>query len=284
VIADVGQGAREEVSLAPSPSPGAVGGAGVNYGWNCREGSIAYSGAPESCDGAGGFTDPVFDYPHTDPGDGGAHGCSITGGYVARDPSLGDLYGRYVYADFCIGEIRSLQLPASAGGQAADDRSEGLTVANPVSFGEDSCGRLYVASNGGEVFRIVGSEPAACSPSPPAPDPTLAPAGAPAPSTGAGPAQPPPPWIRLRRRARPASGGGINLIVTVRAGPCPAYAGNLVRLRRGGRPAGSQQLNPGCVTRFFRRIGRRRSTFRVLLGSERYRSHVLTIALAKPSP
>ena len=30
-------------------------------------------------------------------------GCSVTGGYVARDPSLGDLVGRYVYADYCAG-------------------------------------------------------------------------------------------------------------------------------------------------------------------------------------
>jgi len=35
VIADVGQGAREEVNHAPSPGVGVVGGAGANYGWNC---------------------------------------------------------------------------------------------------------------------------------------------------------------------------------------------------------------------------------------------------------
>ena len=44
VIGDVGQGQREEIDLARSPAAGAVGGAGVNYGWNCREGLIAYSG------------------------------------------------------------------------------------------------------------------------------------------------------------------------------------------------------------------------------------------------
>ena len=32
---------------------------------------------------------------------------SITGGYVVRDASLGDLYGRYLFADFCNGSIRS---------------------------------------------------------------------------------------------------------------------------------------------------------------------------------
>ena len=29
----------------------------------------------------------------------------FTGGYSVRDPSLGDLYGRYVYGDLCIGQI-----------------------------------------------------------------------------------------------------------------------------------------------------------------------------------
>lgn len=131
VIGDVGQSAREEVDLAPSPAPGVVGGKGVNYGWNCREGFIAYTSPGASCAGAGGFTDPVFDYPHADPGEGKAHGCAITGGYVVRDPSLGGLYGRYLYADFCAGEIRSLLLPAGAGGLATDDRAEGLDVEGP---------------------------------------------------------------------------------------------------------------------------------------------------------
>ncbi len=85
-------------------------------------------------------------------------GCSVTGGYVVRDPGLEELAGRYVYADFCEGELRSavLDLPA-----ATDDRSEGLDVRSPSSFGEDSCGRVYVASLGGEVSRLVDSTPTA---------------------------------------------------------------------------------------------------------------------------
>ncbi|HMJ73355.1 MAG TPA: PQQ-dependent sugar dehydrogenase [Solirubrobacterales bacterium] len=163
VIADVGQNAREEIDYVPSPAPGVVGGNGNNYGWNCREGFSAYPEPGASCAGASGFAEPVFDYPHADPGDGMAHGCSITGGYVARDSSLGDLYGRYVYADYCVGEIRSLVLPATGEGVAGEDRSEGLGVAHPVSFGEDSCGRLYVVSQVGTVYRFVGATPAACA-------------------------------------------------------------------------------------------------------------------------
>ncbi len=154
-IADVGQGAREEVDLAPSPSAGTVGGAGVDYGWSCREGFLAYSSPAANCEGAGGFTEPVFDYPHSGAAPGAAHGCAITGGYVVRDPSLTDLYGRYVYADYCAGEIRSLVLPGLGESAAGDDRSAGITTPtpNPTSFGEDSCHRIYVASGSRSPLR-----------------------------------------------------------------------------------------------------------------------------------
>ena len=162
VIADVGQDPREEVDFAPSPGGGAVGGAGANYGWNCREGLIAYTEPDLVCGSTDNFVNPVFDYPHDDPGDGSPSGCSIIGGYVVRDLSLGDLYGRYLYTDFCSKEIRSLVLPASAEGSASDDRSEGLSVGKPGAFGEDACGRLYVASNEGPVYRLEGAVPANC--------------------------------------------------------------------------------------------------------------------------
>ena len=44
----------------------------------------------------------------------GSGNCSITGGYVVRDPGLPTLFGRYVYADLCAGQLRSF-VPDSAG-------------------------------------------------------------------------------------------------------------------------------------------------------------------------
>lgn len=267
VIGDVGQARREEVDHAPSPAQEVVGGRGANYGWNCREGFIAYVSAPASCDGAGGFTDPVFDYPHEDPEDGGAHGCSITGGYVVRDPGLVDLYGRYLYADFCTGELRSLALPDGAGELASDDRSEGLTVASPVSFGEDSCGRLYVASNGGGVFRLQGDFGLACNSA----------AAPPAPAVTSPPALGPPPLVLLRARG----GRGRLVRLVVRLLPCGANAGALVQLNRDGRPFRRKRLNQNCVARFRVRVfGRDR--FRAFFADQR--SQVRTIAFAKPRP
>jgi Glucose / Sorbosone dehydrogenase len=284
VIADVGQGTREEVDHEPIPAAGAVGGAGANYGWNCREGLIAYPLAPESCDGVGGFTDPVFDYPHTDPEDGSAHGCSITGGYVVRDPSVPDLFGRYVYADFCVGEIRSLRLPATPGTGATGDRSEGLAVANPTSFGEDACGRVYVASNGGAVYLIAGDELPVC----PQPAPTVPPpAGPPAPGSPgvALPSSAGTLSVRLTLSAttRRLAGGRKLVRLRARATPCANWAGSVAQLNRGGRGHAHKPLDDNCTARFRLAIAHR-STFRALLPAAGYRSQVLTIALAKPRP
>jgi hypothetical protein len=273
VIADVGQGAREEIDLAPSPAPDAVGGSGTNYGWNCREGFIAYSGAPDSCDGLGGFTDPVFEYPHADPKDGTAHGCSISGGYVVRDASLGDLYGRYVYADFCVGEIRSLLLPAGASGAASGDRSEGLSVDNPVSFGEDSSGRVYVIAQTGQVYRLEGSAQQGGTGGLSGQTGLTAHAAASEARAGA---------LRLRAMARRVR-NGLRLVLTARLTPCADQAGGTVQLNRGGSTVARKQLDLDCTVRFHLRI-EHRSTFRALLLNQGYRSQVLTIALAKPRP
>jgi hypothetical protein len=158
-IGDVGQGAREEIDYALQPNAGR----GVNFGWNCREGLIAYPDPAATCSGRS-FTEPVHDYPHSgrDPDD---QGCAITGGYIVRDPGLTELAGRYVYGDYCTGILRSavLGLPA-----ATDDRSEGVNVGSPSSFGEDSCGRVYVASLSGTVSRLVDSTPTDCGTPPPA--------------------------------------------------------------------------------------------------------------------
>lgn len=243
VIADVGQSTREEVDIATSPAPGAVGGAGANYGWNCREGFIAYTNPAAACATASGFTEPVFDYPHTDPGNGGAFGCSIIGGYVVRDPSLGDLYGRYLYTDYCSEGIRSLVLPR-AGGLAGGDRSEGLTVEKPTSFGEDSCGRIYVASDKGPVYRFEGASPATCSTSTETPS-----SGAVAPQKqkkhSARPGH-----RHLLLSAKRLRAGGSRFRVKVRLAPCRRGAGLPAQFSRNGKSFVTKHLDRRCRARF----------------------------------
>jgi glucose/arabinose dehydrogenase len=146
-VGDVGQSAWEEVDYEPQPHPGR----GDNFGWDCREGTHPYPFPSPSCTGVTDFTDPVFEYNHS----GGR--CAIIGGYVMRDPGIPALLGRYVYADLCVGDLRSVTLPG-----ARDDRSEGVSVSQPTSFGEDACGRIYIASQAGEVDRLTGPAPTPC--------------------------------------------------------------------------------------------------------------------------
>jgi glucose/arabinose dehydrogenase len=177
VIADVGQGLREEIDFIPRT---AGGGAGVNFGWNCREGLIAYTNPGTSCATTTNFTDPVFDYPHTDPTPANptdnAFGCAVIGGYVYRGTAIPGLAGRYLYTDNCNGDLRSQLLcqPSSV-----DDRSEGVAISGPSGFGQDSTGELYVASLGdGKVYELTGgatSSAAAC----PAPSASQLPASIP---------------------------------------------------------------------------------------------------------
>jgi glucose/arabinose dehydrogenase len=150
LLADVGSNNYEEVDYATLA--GGLG-RGANYGWAVCEGRHV-TGSATPC-ALAGRTDPIFEYPtHVDGT------CAITGGYVVRDPTLGDLFGRYLYADLCLGQIRSNVpgLPAAVG-----DRAEGAAVSSPVSFGEDSCGRLYVVAQAANVYRLTGTGTPPCA-------------------------------------------------------------------------------------------------------------------------
>jgi hypothetical protein len=146
VIGDVGDTSYEEVDLSPRA---AGGGRGANYGWPCREGLFPH---PGTCSGP--VVDPVFDYPHDDPGGNVANGCAIIGGYVYRGSQAPEIAGRYLYADLCTAQLRSLELAHPFN----TDRAEGAVGAldSARSFGEDSACNLYVM-NQTTVFRIVGS-------------------------------------------------------------------------------------------------------------------------------
>jgi glucose/arabinose dehydrogenase len=139
VIADVGQDRYEEVDFAPAPGIGI----GANYGWNEYEGLHTFPGNMPATS-APGFVFPVVEYPHS-------QGCSITGGYVIRDPALPELAGTYVYGDNCSGDISGVTLPNGT------PRALGFKVPSVSSFGEDGCGRVYAASLSGPVYRFASS-------------------------------------------------------------------------------------------------------------------------------
>jgi Glucose / Sorbosone dehydrogenase len=150
VIGDVGQARADEVDFA---SHAGGRGRGLNFGWNCFEGFQPYGGAPESCSTSPpqNHTPPLFERPLPELAIGGWCRYSITGGYVVRDKNLPSLKGRYIYGDFCSGEIRSVSLT-----NAATDAATGLSLPDLtlVSFGEDATGRVYLVSIAGPVYRI----------------------------------------------------------------------------------------------------------------------------------
>lgn len=148
-IADVGQNAFEEINFQPAGSAG-----GENYGWRCYEADEEFN--MEECEGNGDYVFPVFTYPHEGEGCRG----SVTGGYVYRGALSGDLYGSYIFADYCTGKIyRITQEDDGFEGALIDSVSGGEFSA----FGEDQYGELYFAMKAsGEIHKI--SAPDDCNP------------------------------------------------------------------------------------------------------------------------
>jgi glucose/arabinose dehydrogenase len=141
-IADVGQDEFEELDYT---TLGAA--RGANFGWDAFEGFANYIGTNSGTPDPGGTTKPIFAYSHSRGGS-----CSIIGGYVVADRSLRSIYGRYIYADLCEGQLRSL-VPHLK--RASAEHKLGLTVESPSSFGEDERGHIYVASLSGPIYRLV---------------------------------------------------------------------------------------------------------------------------------
>ena len=138
-IADVGQGAREEIDVVSASA------SGLNYGWSIMEGNLCLAiGGPCTTPG---LTAPVYDYDHT-------QGCSIIGGYVYRGAAIPGLQGQYLFSDYCRGFVRSLSFE---NGMATVRQAPMVNVGTNVtqSFGQDGAGELYILTGDGRVLRIV---------------------------------------------------------------------------------------------------------------------------------
>ncbi|HEX9193501.1 MAG TPA: PQQ-dependent sugar dehydrogenase [Burkholderiales bacterium] len=138
-IADVGQGAREEIDVVSASA------SGLNYGWSIMEGTLCLGiGGPCTTPG---LTAPVYDYDHS-------QGCSIIGGYVYRGAAIPELQGQYLFSDYCRGFVRSLTFE---NGMATVRQAPMVNVGTNVtqSFGQDGAGELYILTGDGRVLRIV---------------------------------------------------------------------------------------------------------------------------------
>jgi glucose/arabinose dehydrogenase len=139
-IADVGQGAREEVDLVSASA------AGLNYGWSIMEGTLCLAiGGP--CN-TPGLTAPVYDYGH------GQGECAIIGGYVYRGSAMPELQGTYFFSDLCLGFVRGLTIQNGVATVVqAPNANAGAGVTQ--SFGQDGAGELYILTGDGRVLKIV---------------------------------------------------------------------------------------------------------------------------------
>ena len=125
--ADVGQYEYEEINIIE---------AGGNYGWNIMEGTSCYNSS--TCDEEG-LEPPVWEYELYVDGV-----CSITGGYVYRGSSLWSLTGKYIYGDWCTGDIWAFTHTENG-----NHTNEHLITSeiNITSFGLDESNELFFCGN-----------------------------------------------------------------------------------------------------------------------------------------
>ncbi|MFW5934098.1 MAG: sugar dehydrogenase, partial [Actinomycetota bacterium] len=80
-----------------------------------------------------------------------SQGCAVTGGYVYTGRQIPALYGAYLYADSCNGQLRGLIVED---GEVVEQDDLGVDGGQVVSFVEDEDGELYVLDLGGRVLRL----------------------------------------------------------------------------------------------------------------------------------
>ena len=122
---------------------------GGNYGWNIMEGTSCYNS--DNCNSEG-LEPPVWEYELYVDGV-----CSITGGFVYRGSEISSLIGKYIYADWCTGDMWALTY--NEDGNHINEHLL-LTGINITSFGIDEhnellfCGSEYIykfVSNEGDL-------------------------------------------------------------------------------------------------------------------------------------
>ena len=118
--------------------------AGLNFGWNYREGANPYQGEPPA---GADLVEPVAQYPHPE-------GCSVSGGFVYRGAALPEFNGIYLFGDYCTGRIWGL-LRQADGSWANKVLFETGTFIS--SFAQDAAGEVYLLDHrSGAVLKLEG--------------------------------------------------------------------------------------------------------------------------------
>jgi glucose/arabinose dehydrogenase len=141
-IGDVGQGAWEEIDVAPA------GVGGLDFGWDRMEGAHCFE--PQTGCPTEGLTLPVTEFGHED-------GCTVIGGAVYRGTEQPLLAGGYVFGDYCSGRLWAIPASAAAAGETIAPVRVGTAGPGLAAFGEDEAGELYAANLDGTVSRVVAT-------------------------------------------------------------------------------------------------------------------------------
>ncbi|GEM_PF-1500844 len=151
-IGDVGWSTYEEINYQPADSNG-----GENYGWKLYEAETEIE-QPEGVEVNDIPYDevvfPIYFYPHAQPEDYDESfpvGCAVIGGFVYQGEELPELQGKYLYSDFCHGDLWTLE---QIGSNWVTERLTDLNV-RVTSLGEDHNGEVYMTTFLGEVRRLV---------------------------------------------------------------------------------------------------------------------------------
>ncbi|MBC8255815.1 MAG: PQQ-dependent sugar dehydrogenase [Candidatus Marinimicrobia bacterium] len=136
--ADVGQYEWEEIDIIYP---------GLNYGWNTMEGNHCYP-AGSNCS-TDGFELPIYEYPLYVDGV-----CSVTGGYVYRGVNMPSLYGKYLYGDWCTGDIWALNYSEDGNSENESVIQSGINI---TSFGLDQNNEILICGNG-NIYKLISDE------------------------------------------------------------------------------------------------------------------------------
>lgn len=143
-IGDVGQGAWEEVDIAP------MGVGGMNFGWRVMEGAHCTGLAPLTnppCNDPS-LTLPILEYPN--PGPPNDIPTAVIGGPRYRGTRL-LAQGTYLFADFYDGVIRQGVQDSMGAWSSAALLTTGFNVS---AFGDDNNGEPYVVSYSGTLYKL----------------------------------------------------------------------------------------------------------------------------------
>ncbi|WP_193554888.1 PQQ-dependent sugar dehydrogenase, partial [Maribacter aurantiacus] len=130
-IGEIGEARHEEINRVV---------AGKNYGWPVYEGDY-YRGT--SCvnllDGMA-HESPLLTFPRTDAN-------AVIGGYVYRGSAMSQYFGKYICADYGVGE----EIWAVDPNDGSYEVITQFSPTNIISFGQDHQGELYLLSQGNNV-------------------------------------------------------------------------------------------------------------------------------------